>query len=320
MKDHHLKAWLALVETGSIRGAARHLHLSQAAVTKAVRELEQDLDAPLIMRSSRGVTLTECGHQLTVRARLAQSQLALARQDIQQILGGKRSRVSVAVTPMVFLGVLPDVIERFGKSMPLAELTFEEGLMPHVLHALRDGTIDFAVAAPAEEEVSGEFDFEPLQTLETIVACRRGHPLEKATEWRQLLDCKWVMNLSPGSQHSNLLDYLRRSRQLLPTRIIRTNTFGVSWSLMTRTDALLVCPAGMLDAAPYGQQANRVPLVMALPPLKLGILKLRDAPLSLAAQKLAELFRQEISSNKYGVAPTYGKRTKATPRPQASSI
>lgn len=105
------------------------------------------------------------------------------------------------------------------------------------------------------------------------------------------------MNLSPGSQHTNLLDYLRRSQQLLPTRIIRTNTYGVSWSLMTRSDALLVCPAEMLSTEPYGEQASRVPLLTALPPLKLGILKLRDAPLSLTAEKLAELFRQEISSN-----------------------
>ncbi len=88
MKDHHLKAWLSLVETGSIRAAARHLHLSQAAISKAIRELELDLDAPLVVRSSRGVTLTECGHQLTLRARLAQAQLTLARQDIQQLQGG----------------------------------------------------------------------------------------------------------------------------------------------------------------------------------------------------------------------------------------
>ena len=297
MKDHHLKAWLALVETGSIRGASRHLHLSQAAVTKAVRELEQDLDAPLIVRSSRGVQLTECGHQLTSRARLAQAQLALARQDIAQILGGKRGRVAAAVTPMVFLGVLPAVIERYNKIMPLAELTFEEGLMPHVLHALREGSIDFALAAPAAEEIGGEFDFAPLQTLETIVVCRRGHPMASATEWSQLAECTWAMTLSPGSHHSNLLDYLGRAQLPLPTRMIRVNTFGVGWNLMARSDALLAVPVGMLDVEPYAQQATRVPLRLELPPLRLGIMKLRDAPLSLAAEKLADLFRQEIASS-----------------------
>ncbi|AXF24605.1 LysR family transcriptional regulator [Burkholderia pyrrocinia] len=296
MKDHHLKAWLALVETGSIRGAARQLRLSQAAVTKAIRELEQDLEAPLISRSTRGVTLTECGQQLTVRARLAHAQLALARQDIRHILGGKHGHVSVAVTPIVFIGVLPAVIERFRKRMPLANLTVEEGMMPHILHAMRDGSIDFAVAAPAEEEIGSEFQFEPLKRLETVVACRRGHPRATATEWDRLVDCTWVMNLSPGSQHSNWLDHLRRAQHALPASIVRVSSFGVGWNLMTRSDALLACPAGMLDVEPYGAQASRIPLRMALPPLTLGILKLRDAPLSLAAEMLVELFRQEFEN------------------------
>lgn len=295
MKDHQLKAWLSLVETGSIRGAARRLNLSQAAVTKAIRELEADLDAPLIVRSTRGVQLTECGQQLTTRARLASAQLSLARQDIAQILGGKRGRVAAAVTPMVFLGVLPDVIARFRRRMPLAELTFDEGMMPLVLPALRDGSIDFAVAAPTVDEIGSEFEFEALETLDTVVVCRRGHPLERATEWPALAQAEWVMNLSTGSQHSGLLEYLRESGLAVPTRIVRTNTFGVCWNLMTRSDALLACPAGMLAVEPYARQVSRIPVRIALPSLELGILKLRDMPLSLAAETLAELFRVEIA-------------------------
>ncbi|AQV98938.1 LysR family transcriptional regulator [Cupriavidus necator] len=299
MKDHQLKAWLSLVETGSIRSAARSLHLSQAAITKAIRELEHDLDAALVVRSSRGITLTECGHHLTLRARLAQAQLALARQDIRQLQGGKQAHVAVAVTPMVFLSVLPGVVSAFRKRMPLAELTLEEGLMPLVLPALREGAVDFAVAAaaPAQEAIGSDFSFEPLQTLETMVACRRGHPLENATSWEQLVDCEWLMHLSPGSHHSYLIERLKQSGLPVPARMIRTNTFGVSWNMMTRSDAMLACPAGMLEAHPYGAQASRVPLRMDLPPLKLGIFTLRDAPLSLAASTLAELFRREIAAN-----------------------
>ena len=53
MKDHQLKAWLRLADTGSIRAAARSLHLSQAAVTKAIRELEAEVDAQLVLRSQQ---------------------------------------------------------------------------------------------------------------------------------------------------------------------------------------------------------------------------------------------------------------------------
>lgn len=297
MKDHHLKAWLRLVETGSIRGAARSLHLSQAAITKAVKELEEDLDAALIVRSSRGVTLTECGHQLTLRARMAQAQLALARQDIRQLQGGNTARVAVAVTPMAFLSVLPDVLRSFRRSMPLADVTIEEGLMPLVLPALREGAVDFAVAAPVRETVASDLSFEPLLSLEMMLACRRGHPLEHATQWNELLECEWLMHLSPGSQHTHFLEKIHEKGLPAPRRIIKANTFGVSWNLLTHSDALLTCPAGMLKVAPYGDQVSRIPLAMTLPQVTLGILTLRDNPLSLAATRLADLFRSAIASD-----------------------
>ncbi len=198
---------------------------------------------------------------------------------------------------MVFLSVLPDVIQRFRKRMPLAELTLEEGMMPLVLPALRDGTVDFAVAALAHEAVSSDFAFEPLRTLETVVVCRRGHQLENTTEWRDLMDSEWLMFLSPGSQHSHLLEHLRRKKLPIPGKIIKTNTFGVSWNLLTRSNALLACPSGMLAVEPYGKQVSRIPLRITLPPITLGILTLRDTPLSLAASVLADQFRQEIVSH-----------------------
>lgn len=295
MRDHQLKAWLRLVETGSIRGAARSLHLSQAAITKAIRELEEDLDAPLIVRSSRGITLTECGRQLTVRARQSQNQLTLARQDIRQLMGGEKARVSVAVTPMVFLSVLPDVLRDFRRSMPLADLTLEEGLMPAVLPALRAGTVDFAIAALIPETLGSEFDFEPLKMLDVMIAGRRGHPLANATRWEELVECDWLMQLSPGSQHTFLLDQLQQLGLPLPRRIIKTNTFGVTSSLLVSTDAVSTIPSSILKVGPVSGQLMRIPVDVPLRPLTLGIVTLRDNPLSLAATRFSNLFREALS-------------------------
>ncbi|MGT2452689.1 hypothetical protein ACU4GI_05010 [Cupriavidus basilensis] len=71
----------------------------------------------------------------------------------------------------------------------------------------------------------------------------------------------------------------------------------MSWNLLTRSDALLTCPAGMLKMAPYGEQVSRIPLAMSLPSITLGILTLRDNPLSLAATRLAGLFRSAIAND-----------------------
>jgi DNA-binding MarR family transcriptional regulator len=64
MKLHQLRALVAIADTGSIRNAARATDLSPAAITKAIRELEEDLNVTLIIREATGVTLTEAGRAI----------------------------------------------------------------------------------------------------------------------------------------------------------------------------------------------------------------------------------------------------------------
>ncbi|MDP3519419.1 MAG: LysR substrate-binding domain-containing protein [Hydrogenophaga sp.] len=298
MKDHQLKAWLQLVESGSIRGASRDLRISPAAITKAVRELEADVDAQLVVRSSRGIVFTESGRQLTVRARLAQAQLDLARQDIRMLQGDGRAHVSVSVTPMVFLGVLPDVVTAFRKALPQARLTLFDGLVPQALPMLREGSVDFAIAGAIATDLEMDIDFEPLDTMEMAVLCRRGHPLREATTWSEVVDAEWLMHIAPGSQHARWLDQLKGQGLRPPERVIEVHSFGTSSALLTRSDALLVAPAELLRSAPYRDMIERVPLALALPPLALGLLTPRGLPLSMAAERMAELFRKFVALEK----------------------
>jgi len=295
MKDHHLRAWLKVADLRSIRAAARSLHLSQAAVTKAIKELEGELDAPLVTRSSKGIVITECGEHLTVRARMAETQLNLARQDIQQLLSGARAWVSVGVTPMVMLSVLPDVLSDFRRSMPAARVRISEGLLPSVLPALRNGTLDFAVAARMASVRDDEYAFEPLRPLEFMICGRRGHPLVRARRWEEVVDCEWLLNVSAGSQTEAFLDGLRLAGAALPERVVECDTFGVMWNLMTRSDALLICPSAMLKVKPYSADVERIRVKVPMPAATIGIIRPQGAPLSLAAATMAEIFRRRVA-------------------------
>ncbi|MDH0090952.1 LysR substrate-binding domain-containing protein [Achromobacter mucicolens] len=297
MKDHQLRAWLKVAELRSIRAAARSLHLSQAAVTKAIKELETELDAPLLTRSPQGIAVTECGEHLTVRARLAQAQLALARQDIRQLLSGAQAHVAVGVTPMVMLSVLPDVLAEFRASMPAAKVKVSEGLLPSVQPALRNGTLDFALASRMNDTAGGrEFEFEEIRPLEFMIACRKGHPLARARRWDDIRHCEWLLNVSGGSHTEAFLDGLHEHGLPAPTRVVECDTFGVMWSLMTRSDALILCPSGMLDIKPYGDAAQRIPANVPMPVASIGIMTLQGTPLSLAAATMADVFRRRVAA------------------------
>ena len=61
MRLQRIEQFIAAVDAGSIRGAARQLNMSQPALTRALQQLEEDLGVQLILRSGRGVSLTEAG-------------------------------------------------------------------------------------------------------------------------------------------------------------------------------------------------------------------------------------------------------------------
>lgn len=293
LKSHHLRAWLKLVEMGSIRAAARALGLSQAAITKAIKELEEDLGAALVVRSSRGVVITESGKALALRARLADIQLQIARQDIQQLQGGKHGQVRVGLTPMITMTILATVIHRFRQALPDAELGFFEGLLPTVLPGLRRGDIDFAVILIDPAYVSSDFVFEPLLQLPFMVMGRKDHPLRAATAWDDLMDQEWLMNIAPGSHNQRFLAALDTDGYARPRHIIESDSFGVMWNLTMRSDALIVCPYAMLETS-YAPDISRIAVDVPIPTSTLGILSLSAQPLSLAATKLADEFRSAI--------------------------
>lgn len=209
--------------------------------------------------------------------------------------GGTRARVSVSVTPMVFLGVLPAVVRAFRQAMPGARLTLYDGLVPQALPMLREGRVDFAVSGPVAADLEADVVFEPLDSLEMAVLCRRGRPLRQASRWDEVVDAEWLMHIAPGSQHAHWVEQLKARRQRLPERVIEVNSFGTSWSLLTRSDALLVAPVNQLRVSPYGEMAERMPPDLELPPLQIGLLTLRGIPLSLAAERQAEQFRRFLA-------------------------
>ena len=146
MKDHQLRALIQVAERGSIRSAAKAMHLTQSALTKALRELEEDVGAELLLRSYQGVEFTTAGQALLSRARLAAATLARAREEIRDIQGGAGIRVAVAATPTVAMSVLPRVWEAFQRTQPHAELTLSDGLLSTVVPGLVEGLLDFAIA------------------------------------------------------------------------------------------------------------------------------------------------------------------------------
>lgn len=147
MKLHQFEALVAVVDHGGIRAAARALNVSQAAVTKSMRLLEDEAGTPLLIRRTRGVALTEAGQRLLARARVITRQVSLACEDLHQAGGDDVGTLRVGLTPFLNFTALGETFSWFRQRYRNVQLQLIEGLMLRVLPKLRDGTLDIAAVA-----------------------------------------------------------------------------------------------------------------------------------------------------------------------------
>lgn len=295
MKDHQLRALVQVAECSSIRAAARAMNLSQSALTKALRELEEDVGAELLTRSYKGIEFTAAGSVLLTRARLALSILDKAVEEVRLLHGGPGSRVVIAVTPMAGALVLPRVLREYERLQPNTEVHLTEGLLTQVLPDLIEGRLDFAIAVADAADLPYEIVFEPLGPAEAVLAAREGHPLAEATTWAELKDAKWVMNLSPGSLGRNLLSWLGQQGLPPPRHMIRCASTMLMLELMQRTDCIGIGPARLFEDRLVGHAIRCIGVKPLPPPMSFGLLRLRGVPLSTAAKPMATLFARYLS-------------------------
>ncbi len=294
MKDHQLRGLVQVAESGSIRAAARAMNLSQSALTKALRELEEDVGAELLMRSYRGIAFTPAGEALLLHARLAQATLERAREEIRQLRGGAGARLAIALTPLVAATILPPILAEFRRAQPDASLSLEEGLLTHVLPGLMEGRLDFALALANPDDLPYEVLFEPLAQAQAVPTGRLGHPLAEARSWDELKDASWVLNLTDGSLGNHLLRWLASQGLEAPKNIVRCASLTLMLELMRRTDYIGFGPTDLFSDSLFSVGIQRFAVAPVPPPMSIGILSLRGVPLGSSAQLLARLFARRL--------------------------
>lgn len=206
MKLKNLQALAAAIEEGSLRKAAERLGVSQPALSKLVRELELDLSAPLLTRTSKGVVATPQGKVLHSHNQAVERELQAARSAIAQIGGSLVGDIRIAAVPLAVLLLIPETLRTFSKTYPDIRLSVTEELYMTQLQKLRNKEVDIALGGLPDSLAPGEFEMEPLITTRMVVVMRKGHPLAKSTSLQQLAKAKWVYtHVAPETGYAKAL-------------------------------------------------------------------------------------------------------------------
>ena len=287
LRLHQLRALVGVVEHGGIRAAARHLNISQAALTKSLRQLEDDAGVPLLVRGSRGVSVTEAGQRLVSRARLVTRQLELADDELKAAAGDQQGHVGVALTPYVTVRHLGRAFQWFRRRYPQVSVEVVEGLVARTLPRLRDGSLDLAIVADTGDLPAGEFHSEEVITARQHVVVRKRHPVLPKPTLQAVAELEWILSgPRDGLKSGRLQAMFSRAGVKVPPRILLCDTLS-GLALLRNSDVAGIVPAPLLEE-PEGRGLVAIDLPGLDPgELRVVLLTRHDVPLSPAAAYFA---------------------------------
>ncbi|MFD3536387.1 LysR family transcriptional regulator [Streptomyces sp. NPDC058664] len=179
MELRHLQHFVAVAEDRHFTRAAERLLVSQSGLSASIRALERELRAPLFVRTTRRVTLTEAGRALLGEARRILAQVRSAHEAVAAVQGVLRGTLALG-TEQCIAGVrTPGLLAAFRRRHPDVEIRLRQSGSPDLAEEVMAGRLDLAFAyrtrADSDQLRSVSLAAEPMTLL-----CHPEHPLATA--------------------------------------------------------------------------------------------------------------------------------------------
>ncbi len=274
METRALRYFHSVAEFGSYSRAAEVLRISQPAVSRQVRGLENSLGQKLFLRQSHGVSLTEAGRTLLERTRMILRQFDQTEHEIRRGQVHASGTVTLGVPPAAGNMLVPELTRRLSAAFPNVFLHVVAGFSLYLQEWVARGRVD--VACLHDPVPHPGFTLTPLVNEEVFLVGRRG-ALDVPTGYvraRQLAELPLILPAQPNASRRLLDAWLARQGTRLNVRmevddhmIIRALLReGLGFSLLTQGAFLADMPLGTLDAWPLRPRASWGLTLMQQPP------------------------------------------------------
>jgi LysR family pca operon transcriptional activator len=182
IKVRHLQTFVEVARQKSVVKAAELLHVSQPAVTKTIRELEEVLGVAVFERDGRGIKITRYGDVFLRHAGAALTALRQGLDSVSQERFGEAPPIRIGALPTVSTRIMPRAVELFLKENTWSRIKMVTGENAVLLEQLRIGDLDLVVGRLSSPDKMTGFSFEHLYSEQVVFAVRADHPLLKTKQ------------------------------------------------------------------------------------------------------------------------------------------
>lgn len=263
MDEKQIERFVDVVKSGSLSRTAKRLNISQPALSKSLRQLEERLATRLLHRTPRGVHPTELGEAFYHRALNIAADFRRAHEDLENLKGSAIGDIALGVTPGpgILDGVIPTVVTRVTKSRPKLKLTVRSGTVSELLPALKRGELDLLFTVLDERIDAREVKTQLIFQDHFVIIVRAKHPLlaSKAITLSELLVYRWVLLQDALPLWRGIEDCGRNLKIQAPFAPIESNSVVFVRAMVGQTDYIGLLPRYAAEAS-AGSGIRAIPL------------------------------------------------------------
>lgn len=288
-----VRYFIAVAGTLSVSAAARDLGISQSAVTVALKQLEDEVGAALLLRTAKGVVLTQEGHQFLRHAQRIMGAVVDAGRAVKahaQTVGGT---LTLGVTAMVAGYYLADLLARYRRVYPDVTVKVVEDQRRFIEHLLINGEIDVGILICSALENQDALAAEVLLRSPYRVWLPANHPLlaQETVTVADLAD-QPLIQLTTDDMH--VLTHAQwRQAGIAPRVVLKTASVEAVRSLVGTGIGIAILPD--MAYRPWSLEGDRVevrPFAEPLPTVDVGLTWRKGSSVGQTARFFVELARE----------------------------
>ncbi len=283
-----LRLFLQVARTCSFSETARVSNLSQPALSRTIKLLEEDLGVRLFDRNSRNVVPTDAGAALVPIVERLTADFDLAFRALDQTFSGERGRVVVGALPSVAAEFLPRAIARFLKNRSQVEVIIRENLNAGLLQSLQDRAIDISISTPPGG--SAPICFEPMFKDDYVLVCRPDDlaAIPDPAPWSTFTDFPFIA-MEPRSSVRMMTDSLFTAKGIHASPRFECAQLATVGALIGEGLGISLLPRSTLPLMAVGKQIAWRMTQGPVPSRTIGICTLEDRTLAPAAEAFRQL-------------------------------
>lgn len=185
MDFHHLKYFVEVADKKSFSKAARTLHISQSAISRTIKALEEELGVVLFMRNAKAVELTDAGTIFLSHAKRVVFMFEHLKTDFENEFKLEQGTVLIGLPPITGAPIFANLLGAFKQEYPQIELDLYEHGSKKVEISVQEGLIDLGIICTQPKEKDFESFFltqDPMNVIihrDNILSKEKTIPLKK---------------------------------------------------------------------------------------------------------------------------------------------